>query len=99
MAKYRRRKKKNSYRFTACCGVFFVICLVASLMFSLFIRTRNDQLSIDIQEMTNEIALLKGENKDLDIEIQSLKNKDRVYVMAETAGLNQIQSNIVSIGD
>ena len=70
------------------------LCYLAS---SLFIGTLNTQLTMEIQNKTNEINLLKSENRDLNIEIQSLQNKDRIYVLAQSAGLNQNQDNIVAI--
>ena len=92
-----RRKQKRKLKFE----VFsFCLCFIASLLWlgsSLFFGTVNTNLSIQIQNKTNEIEVLKNENKGLNIDIQTLQNKDRIYVMAKSAGLSQDQDNIVAI--
>lgn len=98
MAKIKKAKKRK-LRFEV---LSFFICVVACslwLLSTLFVGTINTSLTMEIQNKTNEINLLKGENKDLNIEIQTLQNKDRVYVLAQSAGLDQNQENIVAIGD
>lgn len=98
MAKIRKRKKRK-LRFEV---ISFCICAFTCalwLLSTLFVGTINTSLTMEIQNKTNEINLLKGENKDLNIEIQTLQNKDRVYVLAQSAGLDQNQENIVAIGD
>jgi len=52
---------------------------------------------MDIQNMTNEISNLKNENQSLSIEIQSLQDKERVYLIAKESGMNQNQDNVVSV--
>ena len=50
-----------------------------------------------IQKMNDELATLTEENQTLNFEIQNLENKDRIYEVAATANMNQIQDNIISI--
>lgn len=50
-----------------------------------------------IQKMTEELETLKSNNQNLNYEIQSLVNKDRVYAIAQTANLNQVTENIISV--
>ena len=57
----------------------------------------NTELTIKIQKMTDELNTLKNDNQNLNFEIQSLENKDRVYVIAQAANMNQTQDNIVSV--
>ena len=96
MAKLRRRKRKTSVlnKFAV---LFFTVSLICLLGCSLFVGSYNTSLTIDIQKMSNEINSLKAENERLNIEISGLQNKDRVYVIAQDAGLYQNQDNIISI--
>lgn len=92
------RKKKRRLSFVSKCGIVMTISLVSWLFTSLFIGSLNTTLTIDIQNMNNELAAVKTENQQLNISIQALQNKDRVYTIAKDAGLNQNQDNVVSVG-
>ncbi len=50
-----------------------------------------------IQKLNDELTALTEENQTLNFEIQSLENKDRIYQVAQTANMDQIQDNIISI--
>lgn len=91
------RRKRRRLSFVSKCGVVLSISLVAWLFTSLFIGSVNTTLTIEIQSMSNEVASLKSENQQLNIDIQTLQNKDRVYTIAKDAGLNQNQDNVVSV--
>ncbi|MBQ1508349.1 MAG: hypothetical protein IIZ47_02910 [Erysipelotrichaceae bacterium] len=91
------KKKKRKLSFVGKAIVFFVFSLVLMLGSSLYFGTRNASLSIKIQKMNNEIAAIRAENQNLNIEIQTLQNKERVYTIAQDAGLDQSQDNIVSV--
>ena len=96
MAKIRRRKRKTNKlgRFAV---LIFTLSLISLLATSLFVGTYNTNLTMEIQNMTNQIDSLKAENEKINIEISSLENKDRVYAVANDAGLDQNQDNIISI--
>ena len=91
------KKKKRRMTFIAKAFVFFIFSLVCMLGSSLYVGTMNASLSIKIQKMNNEIAALKSENQTLSIEIQTLQNKERVYVIAEDAGLELNQANVIAV--
>ena len=96
MAKLRKTKRKVDHlrRFAV---IFFTCSLIALLISSIFINIHNTALTIAIQKMNNEIDTLKSENEKLNIEIAGLENKDRIYMIAQDAGLNQNQDNVISI--
>lgn len=96
MAKIRRKVRKTN-RFNQFAVIFFSIALIAQVGVSLFIGTYNTNLTMEIQNMSNEISTLKEENEKITIQISSLENKDRVYEVATTAGLDQNQDNVISI--
>ena len=90
----RKKRKIDMYGFSI---VLFIVSLIFWLIASLFVKTRNDSLTIKIQNMTEELEMLRGENQSLNYEIQTLVNKDRIYELAAAADLDQVSDNIISI--
>ena len=76
---------------------YFIPCLCLYFLTSIFLKSSNNALSIDIQAKQIQIENLKIENQQLTIDIQSLENKDRIYTIAENQGLVQNQDNIINI--
>jgi len=95
MAKIVKKKRRKSIIDKG--PILMTIALLLWTFVSIFIGSENTQITIDIQNMNNELASLKTENQKINIEIQSLQNKDRIYTIAKDAGLNQNQDNVVSI--
>ena len=91
------KKKKRRLSFNGIAIITFTISFVVFMISNLLINTINTSLTIKIQKMTDELNTLKNDNQNLNFEIQSLENKDRVYVIAQAANMNQTQDNIVSV--
>lgn len=91
------KKKKRRLSFNGIAIITFTISFVVFMISNLLINTINTNLTIKIQKMTDELNTLKNDNQNLNFEIQSLENKDRVYVIAQAANMNQTQDNIVSV--
>lgn len=96
MAKIRKRKRKTN-KLEKFAVLFFTIAIIVATATSLFVGTYNTNLTMEIQNMNNQIASLKSDNEKITIEISSLENKERVYTVASDAGLDQNQENIISI--
>lgn len=96
MAKIVKSKKKKASKFNIFCVVFFTFALAARLFTSIMLGSMNNEINTNIQKAQNEAEILRIENQKLSIEIQTLQNKERIYTIAQDAGLEQ-QSNIVSI--
>ena len=98
MAKIVKRKRRR----LSLIG-FSIIAFSLSLLFwlgsCLIVNTVNTSLTMKIQTMNQELAILKNENQSLTYEISNLGNKDRVYAAAAAAKLDQVTENIISIGD
>ena len=94
MAKIVKSKKKKASKFNIFCVVFFTFALAARLFTSIMLGSMNNEINTNIQKAQNEAETLRIENQKLSIEI--LQNKERIYTIAQDAGLEQ-QSNIVSI--
>lgn len=91
------KTKRRRLSFSTKCFIFMMIVLVAGLACSIFVGSINTARTIEIQKIKIEVASLKTTNQQLTIEIQTLQNKDRIYTIAKDAGLDQNQSNVISI--
>ena len=97
MAKIVKVKKKRSMRLQVFTLLFFSVSLVMYLFSSLFLRSINNSLSTQKQQIETQIAALKVENDAVKVAIQGLSNRERVVSIATDAGLSMNQSNIVTI--
>ena len=77
--------------------IVFTFSMIAWLITTLLVNTINTSLTMKIQTMSEELAMLKNENQSLNYEIQTLENKDRVYEVAQAANMDQISENIISV--
>ena len=91
------RKKRRRLKIEGLATLVFVFAIFASLVSSLFIRSINNSLTMKIEDMNKETAALKLENDKINLEIQNLISKDRVYDIATEAGLTQNQDNVVNV--
>ena len=96
MAKYIKKRKRRA-KFLTKCSFIFSIALISLLFSSVVLGSINTNLTVEIQKTQNEIDNLKVENSQLSIDIQTLQNKDRVYTIANEAGMSQSQDNVVSV--
>lgn len=94
MAKIRKRKVDHLNRFAR---LFFTLSILSLLFSGIFVNIHTTSLIMKIQNMNNQINDLRADNQKLNVEIASLENKDRIYMIAQDAGLNQNQDNIISI--
>lgn len=94
MANVRKRRKSLLVKVFL---FYFLPCLLIYISVSLFAKSSNNSLSIDIQAKKEQIEELRIANQQLDVEIQTLRNKDRIYTIAEQSGLEQIQNNVINI--
>ena len=96
MAKIVKRKRRR-LSFHGFAIVLFSLSLVAWLASSLLVNTMNAKLTMKIQTMNEELAVLKTQNQTLSFEISNLENKDRVFAAAPAANLDQVSDNIISV--
>ncbi len=91
------KRKRRRIRLSGLAVVLFSFSLIAWLFSSLLVNTMNTRLTMKIQSMNEELALLKSQNQSLTYEIASLENKDRVFAAAAAADLDQVSDNIISV--
>ncbi len=72
---------------------------MCSLTSSLFLRSYNNSLSVQTQRIEEKIVALKSENEAIQTQIQTLSSRDRVTAIAEDAGMEMNQDNVVTVAN
>ena len=93
----KKNVKRRSYKFEVFVILLFTISAMAYLMSSLFLHSYNNTLSMEIQSVKGQISTLTVENNALNVKIQTLSTKDRVMEIANDAGLELNQTNIITV--
>lgn len=88
-----RRKPK----LLAWTGLFFALSLMAYLATAFFLRSYNVSLSVEVQNTTQQVAMIQDSNKALTKEVQSLSDFNRVMAIAKAAGLTINNDNVVQL--
>jgi cell division protein FtsL len=103
MATIRKKTKKRNKRinFLGLSVLVLAFVVVLSIFSTIFLGNINTQLTMQIQDINNEIASAEVNNEALNADIQGLTNKNRVMSVAADAGMTINQDNIiaVTIGD
>ncbi len=97
MAKIVKKRKKRSIKLQVFSIFMLSLSCVCYLGTSLFVRSYNNSLSTQKQQLESQIAALEVENDAIKVTIQNLSTRDRVVSIANDAGLTMNQSNIVTI--
>lgn len=97
MAKIIKHKSKRRLNMTFVWFMIFFVVAIAWLAISLYTKTQNANLTVKIQKLNEELAELQNQNQSINIEIQTLENKDRLYVIAQSETPNKIEDNLASI--
>ena len=71
-----------------------VLALLSFFSTSIFLRTYNVHLSVQIQDMQNRMVQLRQDNEIVSRQIQELSSKERVMSIANKNGLVTNQENI-----
>ncbi|MBQ1512277.1 MAG: hypothetical protein IIV88_02990 [Erysipelotrichaceae bacterium] len=91
------KTQKRRIHFEGFAFIMFATAVILTIFSNLFLRSSNASLMIQIQDMNRQCDILRTDNQRLTIEIQSLQNRDRIFTIAENAGLTQINDNIISV--
>ena len=89
--------KKQSRLLENVSKTIFFMAMVCYFITSIFLRTYNVHLSVQIQDMQNRMVQLNQENEVLSRQIQSLSSKERVVSIASENGLVNNHENIVLV--
>ena len=96
------RKKKKVKRTVNLLGVAVTMFFISSFLFltsSLFLRSYNNSLTAQVQELQTKTAGLETQSEALKFEIQTLSTRERVDEMAANSGLSNQQENIITISN
>lgn len=91
------KKKKRRLDFFHLSLNIFVCAAVLFFLFSLFVRSYNNSLSTKIQEIDSQITTLETENDAMQVDIQTLANRDRVNTIASDAGMSSDSDSVITI--
>ena len=91
------KKKRRRLSLNGIAIILFTFALLSWLVSSLLVNTANTRLTMKIQTMNEELAILKAQNQTLNYEISNLESKERIYAAAAEANLDQYTDNIISI--
>ena len=89
MARRKLKKKRKVDRLFRRALTLFIFAIVLTIGSRLFIRQENIALTIQIQSTQREISLIEEENKQLEMDIQTLSSKERIYEIAKANGLEK----------
>lgn len=93
----KRKKQKKNTAFLNFSIWMFMISATLYLASSIFLRTYNNALSAQTQQMEADIVTLRTQNDTLKVEILNLGSNNRVDEIAASNGLSKKQENIVTI--
>ncbi len=91
----RLQKTRKKLKLEAFAVLFFTLVLMTYLFTSIVLRSINVSMSVTLQNNTQTLASLEGQNKTLSKEIQRLSDYERVAAIAKEAGLTLNNNNVV----
>ncbi len=97
MAKTAKKNKKKTLRLPTFTAIFFFVSVLSYLASVLFLRTYNNSLSSQKQEIAAKISALQVQNDAVAVEVNTLNNRERVNSIAADNGLSLEQNNIITI--
>lgn len=89
MARRKLKKKRKIDRLFRRALALFIFAIVLTIGSRLFIKQEIIALTIQIQSTQREISLIEEENKQLEMDIQTLSSKERIYEIAKANGLEK----------
>jgi len=94
-----RKRPTKRERFVNFVTRFFLFSSILFLASCLFLKTYNNKLSAQTQQLQREIAAVEIQNDALTLELQELVSAQRVEKIASSNGMTRIQENIVTISN
>lgn len=97
MAKTLKKKRKKKLKLPFFTAALFFVSVMSYLASVLFLRTYNNSLSSQSQEIMAKINELQVQNDAVAVEVNTLNNRERVNSIAADNGLSLEQNNIITI--
>ena len=98
MAKAKLVKKKRRLKVEGIATILFTLAIFAYLGATFGLRSYNIVLQQQAQKIESKASTLKEAVANLENEVNTLQNHDRVLGMAEEDGIKTNQENVVTIG-
>ena len=93
----KKKKVKRRVRWDHLAVIIFMLTGAAFLACSLFLRSYNNNLSAQKQEIESQISVLETQNAAIRVDINTLSTSERVTRMTASSGLKMDQNNIITI--
>ena len=96
------KKQNKKYRKLNLVGFTIMFALFSASFYlatTLFLRTKNNTLSAQKQNIERQIAQIQTQNDAIKVEIQTLSSSDRVDEIAAGSGMSRNQNNVITITD
>ena len=97
MKKKEKKTVKRKFSLEHFTIVFFAAAVLINLAVSLFVRTTNNNLTIEIQKAQREITTLEIQNEALNYEISQMISIDKLDEIAASTGLSRNADNVVRV--
>lgn len=92
-----KKHVKRTIRWDRLAVIMFMLTGAMYLACSLFLRSYNNSLSAQKQEIESQIAVLETQNAAIRVDINTLSTSERVTRMTQDSGLKMDQNNIITI--
>jgi cell division protein FtsL len=99
VAKIVRKRKRKKIRLARFSAFLFFFSAVLYLISSLFLRTYNNQLCVEVQTINDQISQKQAANDQTKIDIERMTSKDRVYTIASDNNLKYNADAVITISD
>lgn len=99
MAKAKLVKRKRKLKIQGVATLLFTIAIFSFMGAKFGLHSYNIVLQNQAQSIENKVGTLKDAVTNLEAEVTTLQNRDRVLGMAEEDGIKTNQEQVVSIDD
>lgn len=99
MAKHVVIKRKRKIRWSGLVGTIFTLAVLFAFVSQVIVRTTNQSIANEVEEVKREIATLKSENDVLKSDVKDLRNRNRIVTIAEAAGLTNRNNTVIIKGE
>ncbi|MBR4162127.1 MAG: hypothetical protein IKR11_01315 [Solobacterium sp.] len=93
----KKKTKRKSLKLLNFTLVLFLFSSTLYLASSLFLRSYNNSLSTQSQEILAEIKQIEIQNDAIEVEIANLESTERIEAIAANNGLTRNQDNVVMV--
>ena len=92
-----KKIKKTQINLTSIIALCFLVSLLLFVYTNLFMKTKQVNLNVQVQNIETEITQLKTANESLNLDISRRSSYEAITKIAKESGLSSHNTNIVTI--